>query len=355
MQQITYYIVRLKFTSPVRFGADNSGIGIHNTQSFVHSDTLFSALCNAWAKYGILSNDELSGCGEKVIISSTSFYVYKIGATYFVPKPLVTSAWLNELKGRKKEQLEKIIKKATFVTSDMYKHWLDPDPPDSVFPDNPDRLSEKLDYGILVRNHTVAKHAQDRLTGASNLYYDNRYEFKNVPNCGLYFMVGLKDDLFKEKFNLGLKALSQSGLGGERNFGNGRFEVGNGNGVLCEIETDGSNLGFLFEMTSSKYRCLFSLALPTKAEVDTIKGIGNEKIAQYDITLRKGWTFSSLNLYQMKRQTVSMFSEGSVFENNVFPIGKIENVAPLDEKNNEDYPHPVFRFGKSFSVSLKSY
>lgn len=355
MQQMTYYIVRLKFTSPVKFGADNSGIGIDNTQPFVHSDTLFSALCNAWAKYGILSNDELSECGEKVIISSTSFYVYKVGAIYFVPKPLITSAWLNELKCGKKEQLEKIIKKATFVTSEMYKHWLDPDPPDNVFADNPDTLSKRLDYGTLFRKHTVAKHAQDRLTGASNLYYDGKCEFKSAPTCGLYFMVGLKDDLFKEKFNQGLKALSQIGLGGERNIGFGRFEVGNGNGVLCDIETDGSNLGFLFELTASKYRCLFSLSLPTKAEVDTIKGIGKEHIAQYDITLRKGWTFSSLNLCQMKRQAVSMFSEGSVFENNLCPVGKNENVVPLDEKNNEDYPHPVFRFGKSFSVSLKSY
>ncbi|RXK80699.1 hypothetical protein EST62_12420 [Chlorobaculum sp. 24CR] len=100
---------------------------------------------------------------------------------------------------------------------------------------------------------------------------------------------------------------------------------------------------------------MFSLTLPTNAEVETIKSINNQQVAQYDLTLRKGWTFSSLNLFQMKRQTVNMLSEGSVFEENLCPVGKIENVAPLDEKMNEDFPHPVFRYGKSFCVSLKSY
>jgi CRISPR-associated protein Csm4 len=352
---MTYYILRLKFTSPVRFGADNSGIGIENSESFVHSDTLFSALCNAWAKYGILSNKELLECGEKIIISSASYFVYNVGATYFMPKPLVSSAWIAGLTGRKKERFEKVIKKVSFITSDMYKHWLDPKPPSHVFPDNSTRLAEKLDYRSITRNSIVAKHAQDRLTGASNLFYESHYEFKSAPTCGLYFLVGLKDESFKDKFNLGIKALSQIGLGGERSFGFGRFEVGNGNGVLCDIETDGSNLGFLFESTSGSLQCLFSLSLPTKAEIDTIKGVGNDQVAQYDITLRKGWTFSSLNLFQMKRQTVNMLAEGSVFEENLCPVGKIENVAPLDDKMIVDFPHPVIRFGKSFCVSLKSY
>jgi len=59
LHEMKHYIVRMKFISPVRFGADCSGIGIENAQPFVHSDTLFSALCNVWAKYHILSSDEI--------------------------------------------------------------------------------------------------------------------------------------------------------------------------------------------------------------------------------------------------------------------------------------------------------
>jgi|GEM_PF-3065944 len=358
MQQITNYIVRLRFTSPVRFGADNSGVGIEDAQPFVHSDTLFSALCNAWAKFGILTNNELSQCGEKFLISSSSLYTYGYegkSAAYYIPKPLISCTWLKGLKNSKKEQIEKIIKKSYWVTSDMFEHWLNPIPPNGIFPDKLNKLFEKLNYRSLFHEKIVAKHAQDRLTAASNMFYETQYEINDYPTCGLYFLVRLNDDSFKEKFNLGLKALSKIGLGGERNFGLGRFEVGSGNGVLSPLETDGSKLGFLFESGSNKLRCLLSLSLPTQIEIDKLKLLTNEQVAQYSIALRKGWTFSSVNLYQMKRQTICMLSEGSVFEESLCPAGKIENVAPLDGQYKFDFPHPIFRFGKSFSVPLKSY
>lgn len=352
-----HYIVRLKFTSPVRFGADSSGIGIEKAQPFVHSDTLFSALCNAWAKYHILSSAEIATCGSKFLLSSTSFYSYHSG--YFLPKPLAPCAWLNELKSSEKERLEKILKKSAWVTAEMFRHWLNPNPPKDVFSEDSKVLSKKLDYGTLYREQIVAKHAQDRLTSASNLFHETQYAFKNSASddpCGLYFFVSLKDESFKDTFDQGLKALSQIGLGGERNFGLGRFEVDDFvNGFLCPIEDDGSELDFLFEDTPSSQKCLLSLSLPTEAETDTLKKVTGTHILHYGLALRKGWTFSSVNFHQMKRQTLYMFSEGSVFENDLCPAGRIEDVAPLDEQENKNFPHPVFRFGKSFSVPLKSY
>ena len=355
MSQLTNYIVRIKFTSPFRFGADNSGVGIEDAQPFFHSDTLFSSLCNAWARFGILDNDELISCGEKFLLSSSFIYVYKDSAVYFVPKPLISCCWLKGLQCTQKEQLEKLIKKAHWVTSDMFMHWLNSNPPDCVFPENPRKLSERLDYGSLFREQIVVKHAQDRLTGACNLFYENQFEFKEAPSCGLYFFVTLKDHSFQDKFNLGLKALSQTGLGGERNFGLGRFEVDNANGVLIPIEKDGSDLEFLFEDSICSHRCLFSLSLPTQSEINQLASNTDSQIAQYDIVLRKGWTFSSVNMYQMKRQSIYMFSEGSVFSINRCPVGRIEDLAPLDDIKNTNFPHPIFRFGKSFSVPLKSY
>ncbi len=352
-----HYIVRLKFTSPVRFGADSSGIGIENAQPFVHSDTLFSALCNVWAKYHILSSKEIASCGSKFLLSSTSFYSYDLG--YFLPKPLVPCAWLNELKSSEKEQLEKILKNSAWVTSGMFLHWLNPNPPDEVFSEEPNKLSKKLEYGALYREHIVAKHAQDRLTAASNLFHETQYPFNNSEYddpCGLYFFISLEDASFKETFDQGLKALSQIGLGGERNFGLGRFEVDDfENGILCPIANDSSELDFLFEDSPSSCKCLLSLSLPSESEINTLKKVTERNILHYNLTLRKGWTFSSISFQQMKRQTVWMFSEGSVFENDLCPIGRIEDVSPLDEQKNKNFPHPVFRFGKSFFVPLKSY
>jgi len=351
-----HYIVRLKFALPVRFGADSSGIGIEKAQPFVHSDTLFSALCNAWSKYHILSSAEIKSCCSKFLLSSTSFYRYDSG--YFLPKPLAPCAWLNKLKSSEKGQLEKILKNTAWITSEMFLHWLNPYPPKGVFFENPQELSKKLDYGALYREHIVAKHAQDRLTSASNLFHETQYAFKNSEYdepCGLFFFVSLKDDSFKETFDQGLKALSQIGLGGERNFGLGRFEVDDENGFLCPIEDDGSELAFLFEDSPSSQKCLLSLSLPLESEINTLKKVADKNILRYDLTLRKGWAFSSINFHQMKRQTLYMLSEGSVFENCLCPEGRIEDVAPLDKQKNQSFPHPVFRFGKSFSVPLKSY
>ena len=357
LEEMKHYIVRLKFTSPVRFGADSSGIGIENAQPFVHSDTLFSALCNAWAKYHILSSEEIESCGSKFLLSSTSFYSYDLG--YFLPKPLIPCTWLNKLQTYEKKQLEKILKNSDWITSEMFLHWLNPNPPDKVFSEEPNMLSKKLEYGELYREHIVAKHAQDRLTSASNLFHETQYSFKNSDYndpCGLYFFVSLKDDSFKETFNQGLQALSQIGLGGERNSGFGRFEVDDfANGFLCPIEDDGSELAFLFQDSSTSLKCLLSLSLPSDSEINILQKVTESNIVHYDLTLRKGWTFSSINYHQMKRQTIYMFSEGSVFENDYCPVGRIEDVAPLDEQKNINFPHPIFRFGKSFFVPLKSY
>jgi len=241
----------------------------------------------------------------------------------------------------------------------MFLHWLNPNPPDEVFSEEPNRLSKKLEYGALYREHIVAKHVQDRLTSESNLFHKTQYAFKNIDYddpCGLYFLVSLKDESFKEPFDQGLKALSQVGLGGERNFGLGRFEIDDfANGFLSPIEDDASELAFLFEDSSASLKCLLSLSLPYESEISTLIKLTKSNILHYDFILRKGWTFSSINFHQMKRQSVYMFSEGSVFEKDHCPIGRIDDVAPLDEQKNKNYPHPIFRFGKSFSVPLKSY
>jgi len=355
---MTHYIVRLRFNTPFRFGADSSGIGIEDAQPFVHSDTLFSALCNAWSKFRILNSEELSEIGEKILLSSTSFYSknFKGKPTYFLPKPKMPCVWLSKQQGENKKKLDKILKKANWITATMFQHWLNPEPPKNVFNDKPEKLSESLAYSSLYKEYVVAKHSQDRLTSASNLFYETQYEFRHADS-GLFFFVSLSDEQLAYKFNQGLKALSQTGLGGERNFGLGRFEVSVESklGVLSPIQEDGTNLEFVFNDEPKFPRCLLSLSLPTELETVALQKATESQLLYYDITLRKGWAFSSVNLYQMKRQTLRMLSEGSVFENGLCPQGSVIDVKPLDSKKQQDFPHPVYRYGKSFTVPIKIY
>lgn len=357
---MTHYFVKLRFTSPVRFGADSSGIGIEEAQAFIHSDTLFSALCNAWIKFNILKASELESAGDSISLSSTSFFSNNFNGspTYFLPKPKIPCVWLENYMGDNKKELEKILKKAQWIPTKMFEHWLNPKPPANVFENKSDKLSKALAYGSLYQEQVVAKHAQDRLTSASNLFHQTQYQFKQTDS-GLYFFVSFGDneteEEYKTKFNEGLKALSQTGLGGERNFGLGRFEVKTGFGELLSVEN--SDLSFLFQQNpqSNALQCLLSLSLPIDAEINNLQNATEKQKVFYDLTPRKGWTFSSANLYQMKRQTISMFSEGSVFENDLCPKGTIANVAPIDSNKQVDFPHSVYRYGKSFTVPLKTY
>ncbi len=344
-----YYLVKLSFTTPVRFGADEMAIGVEKAQPYLHSDTLFSALCNAWIKFGIFSGEDLSKVKEHILLSSTSFYSSNSEIGFFLPKPKIPCAWLHSLKHKDKAKIEKLIKQAQWIPLQMFKNWLIHTPEEGVFSKDETELRKKLDYGQLFEENIIAKHSQDRLTAASNIFYQSQQTFIENKNAGLYFFVGLDENQkdiknIKDKFNKGLLSLNRLGLGGERNMGLGRFRVDSDskNGILISIEQN-SPFYFLFG-TSLHYQCSLSLSYPSNDEIEILK-TSNEDF-YHDLILRKGWTFSTQNFFQMKRQTVSMFSEGSVFEHSIAPKGITINLSP------PDFPHPIYRFGKTFLVTI---
>ena len=95
---MTWHYVKLKFTTAVHFGADESGIGTEAVQPFLHSDTIFSALCNAWAKFRILSDHDLSELKQCFDTAppfkiSSAFPYLRSGPPlkYFLPKPILAT------------------------------------------------------------------------------------------------------------------------------------------------------------------------------------------------------------------------------------------------------------------------
>jgi CRISPR-associated protein Csm4 len=90
--------------------------------------------------------------------------------------------------------------------------------------------------------------------------------------------------------------------------------------------------------------CLISLywqnSLPT--------GILNEYTA-YEIQERGGWIGSPFSGRQLRRQSLRMFAEGSVFA--FSPVGELADVTP---KEFNKYPdtHKIYRSGISFSLPI---
>jgi len=352
---MTYYIVRLRFLTPVHFGSDEAGIGVENVQPLLHSDTIFSALCNAWAKFGILTAKELQELKQSFDTSPpfklSSAFPYRpkgAGTEFYLPKPVMSTKQFeifgNEMRPEQKTEWKKWLKKTHFISSGYFEKWLK----DEQFIQE-GWIDELKAWKEIMVEEIRPQHAQDRLTMASQLYYLGEIFFEQEQDydCGLYFMVQFPmDEIWKDKLSKGLKALSDLGLGGERHFGMGRFKCDdNEYGTLVPID-EHPPLHFLTESTiHSNHYCVLSLFYPTVTEQKMIQK--NVSSVAYGLVQRKGWVFSSTTLLQMKRKTVNMFSEGSVFSIPGFtPQGTIIDVKP------NGFPHPVWRFGMALSVPL---
>jgi CRISPR-associated protein Csm4 len=356
---MTWYVVKLRFTTAVHLGSDEAGIGVENTQVILHSDTIFSALCNAWAKFRILSTKEL-GELKRLFDDSPPFklssgfpYLPKAyGTQFFLPRPLLNTRQFEifdkDMRPEQKTEWKKQLNQSQFIPSEFFEKWLK-----SQRFAQEGWLDELRAWDNVVVEDIRPQHAQDRLTMASQLYHLGEMFFEPDPyfDCGLYFIVQFPgDESWKDKLNKGLKSLSDIGLGGERDFGMGRFLCdGVEHGVLVPID-ERHPLSFLADSTrQSDKHCVLSLFYPTMSEQQIIQVAIKENVSSdaYQLVRRKGWIFSTSTLLQMKRQTVTMFSEGSVFRIEDFvPQGSIVDLKP------NGFPHPVWRFGVALSVPL---
>ena len=83
------YYIELQFVSGVHFGSDDAGYGIEKVGGFMHSDTLFSALINGFARlegsaYHRGRTDELIHAFEETenppfVLTSMGFHDQRIG------------------------------------------------------------------------------------------------------------------------------------------------------------------------------------------------------------------------------------------------------------------------------------
>lgn len=339
------FIVKLHFEKPFRVGSVIKGVGLENSQNYINSDTIFSALVNVWNKYNIIDSIELQNleCYKDFIISSAYPYSFFKEKDYFflptpkMPYPLTKRHYA-------KYELNKILKQSTFLPSEYVKNFLIDG--EGLSKERFETIKEKINTQYRATTQKLTPHhLQDRITSDSQLYY-KAILYANRKRGGLYFLINIckDEDQWKDRFNKGLKALSKEGLGGERTY-LGKFFVDDNSGTLLNVNPyhDLSFLG-LDTGSTSNYYYVISLLFPNDNDLGSL----DTSKSYYDLIIKKGWTFSTLSYIQMKRKTVPFFSEGSVF--NFKPEGKIVDARPV--KNGVKYPHPVWRYGKAFAIRL---
>lgn len=323
------YIVRLRFRGPLHIGHDEARVGVESVQSYVHSDTLFSAFCNVWAndpRWKHVLDDIKS---QKALFRFSSAFCYRQNDdgtfTYFLPRPLLPLSSSFDAYAR-------TVKKQEFLTLEQFRAWA------SGNLTNDSQASRHLiggnnsDYTKLHVEQIRPRHASDRKTMASSIYHCGEVFYSK--DAGLYFLVETneKHDLLAAY----LSHLGYLGLGGERSVGYGLFDP--------ELEGPlGDDSPFIdLKKIRGNAWCLLSLYYPSEQEMPQIE----DSILAYNTVIRKGWFSSTSAGKQMKRKTCRMISEGSISKFEL--TGTVLDLRPEAFKD-----HPVYRSGLAFSTPIK--
>lgn len=331
------YLVRLRFLSPLHSGHDEAGIGMEAVLPYLHSDTLYSAICNAWSvtAEGESYLEKISENTIPILLSSAFFYkgLYStsgVDYTYFLPRPMIPFP-------SQFGPLSKTIKNTEYITLEQFIAWVRGDITNFRSAQSYSIGSKKHDYNDIYAMRIRPRHATDRLTMASSIYHCGEVFFRNKPReGGLYFLALIREADDLKGLLLAMELLQHWGLGGVRSVGYGKFEF-----TIEGPLPEDSSFGELFIERETNYNCLLSLYYPALTERQ------KDNFLAYRTVQRKGWFQSQTQEISLKRQSCYMLGEGSILRNK--PLGVNLNVAPKAFKD-----HPVYRCGMALSVPMQS-
>jgi len=322
------YIYKLKFRGPTHFG--ETGIDLENVNEMVSSDTLFSALVNAMSV--IYPKEEVSEFintfKQQPLFLLSSLFPYS-DEICFLPRPKDDSYISLELKKDKGKE----IKRLKWLDAKGFEKWISGI---HLGEDDLNRLvSLQQTYRDAFKLEIRPRVSLDRVTQSSNIYHCGYVYFKD--RAGLYGFVSFNDLSAMEPFRKLLTALSEIGLGGEKTYGCGLFDV-------VSMEKVSGILEKILLSDVENYT-LLSLYHPSGQE---IPGIDNSLIA-YDIVRKKGWITSGRYALPLKRKSVGFFTEGSVFGRK--PEGCLVDVTP-EGASHDTLQHKIYRYGYAFTSPI---
>lgn len=323
----TFDIIRFSFNEPIHIS--NARSDYARSEDIIRSDTLSAAVMQSWA---LLGKDDWINNSPGFVTSSLFPYGFVDGeCVYFLPKPV---------KDQPENQLTpgmlKKFKKVRYYEKSFFERRLtglleiiDEDISDDI-------LTRKLKSGTssLYRSSVIPRIMRPRDSFSdTRIFYMERKSFE--PGAGLFCIVKYGSDEAKSRFLAGLKLLADNGLGSDRTVGHGRF-------TFAEDQISFS--------LPENFDCMISLSLylPDSA-ADLAKEIG--PATRYDLLRRGGWISEPFNT--LRKRTVYMFSEGSIFmfkNEPDFIKGRIADVKPLTMKTY----HAIYRSGESIFLPIKS-
>ena len=199
-------IVKLRFMSTLHLGPDVPGIGIEDSLSMAHSDTVFSCFINAYAELhsgNINAVDELLAPfhdGNPPFRISSAFPFQQPPShdvAYYLPRPLADPLrFYDPVGGRAAKKRDgKLFRSTQFVDIDVFKkYWLS----QVHRPVLSEKKLEKANQEIkdFCPRPIRPQHTRDRLTDATSIYHTGLIHF--APNSGLYFLIEINNTSIPE-------------------------------------------------------------------------------------------------------------------------------------------------------------
>lgn len=335
------YLVKLLLLPGAQFHLGNhvpfDKAVLHDTDSMIHSDTLFSALVNIGAKIG-LAEEIVEELESRNRISS-SFYMLENGTSqpvYFLPRPTIP---LLDCKDYKQVKRMVFVSKGIFEKGIGVKQWSNSDL--VIFGSNwiatVDEMKTMLkdEYDAeKIRNIRLFSKAnipqvQVHTDQTENNYYqtgnlqiaDNSDLYKELQVHFYFLLEHAPDNALQTVFNL----LPHEGIGGQRSTGCGQV-------LNVEIEEVS-----IFNDLNGEYKMTLSKVIPTTADLSLM---GNNSF--YQTNVRGGRIIDNAKNIRLKQ--VRMIDEGAVFEQPV--EGTVADLRP--EGGQRSY----LRYGKAFLINL---
>jgi CRISPR-associated protein Csm4 len=311
---------RLSFTAP--FHIDSRGNAFYEeSNSFIHSDTLSAAIFATW---GLVYPEQIAAQFKSPCFTlSSAFPFYQ--ESYFLPRAYTSQALklpedkLNLAKKFKKIQwLETKLWQASLKDPEWFKKI---DIQQNVCQNEilttsiklPERLWIEEERPRLATDRYSNQAAEGQIFNFSRIWFHQ--------SAGLYFLVVFNDASQQKQFETVLSILGDSGIGADRNSGNGTFSWQQGKKP---------------DLQQAEHGRAVTLSLVNPAPEDCQTNWLED--AAYKLISRGGWVGGS----GFRKQRLRMFSEGSMFAK---PLkGRLVDVSV------PQISHSIYRDGRGFFV-----
>ncbi len=322
-----FTLCKLKPKGPIHLGERERWLEGSNT--FIHSDTLFSAFCHAFRL--LHDEEELKNLIRRFNENRPDFLIssafpYWGDLLYFpVPKNQLSTekevvkvefvekaGFERLLKGEKLEELINEVKTIPRQKKESEEGMAEREP----------RYPWELDNVPRVGLGRLDNHPGERFFHFGQVTYRE--------DAGLFFLVKYLTNEFSPKFEATFHLLADEGIGGDRSSGKGLMEKP----TFEEVEID----------TPLNGNWIVSLSLYYPKDETETSGI---KEGFYDLIERKGYIYSPYGS-SLRRRSIRMFAEGSVFPKEPEREGRLVPVEPEIFQH-----HEVYRYGYIFSLPCK--